>query len=265
MGKKKKKTLLQRIYKKRRLYILILIIILVIALCIWMSTKNDTSTDLGLQDASNYSEETTNQVVVETVSTEPEVNLIDGQTLIENGDGYTTTFTISNTEYPKTYIEYKQNLGSWAESSYWGGTMTENGCGITSISIIASGYGSEYTPEYFRSKYYPHLEAEDIVYAINLLGIECTEFYFDSSVINTKYISNWLETGRPILVCLDSSEENIWTEASHYMVLLDINENGEIYVSNPNGLDGTEKASGWYEPSEVIPYIVKVLFIESYQ
>lgn len=155
-------------------------------------------------------------------------------------------------------------MGSWAESNYWGGTMTDNGCGITAISIIASGYGSKYTPEYFRNKYYPHLDATKIEKAINSLGIKCTEFYFDSSRINTKYLSDWLKTGRPILVCLDSTKKNIWTEASHYMAILDINENGEFYISNPNGLDESKKASNWYSPSEIIPYIAKALFIESY-
>ena len=40
-----------------------------------------------------------------------------------------------------------------------------------------------------------------------------------------------------------SEEENNWTTSSHYMVLLDINKDGFVYVSNPNGLDGEEKSS----------------------
>lgn len=258
---KKKKSLLHKIYKKRRLYILIILIAVVIGLCIWISPeKQSTSAETKI---SQYTESNKNTSTMNEPK-EPISNII-GQTIIKNSDGYTTTFTISNTEYPKTYIEYKQNLGSWSENSYWGGTMTDNGCGITAISIIASGYGSSLTPEDLRDKYYPHLDATKIEYAINSFGIECTEFYFDSSRINTKYISDWLKTSRPVLICLDSSKKNIWTEASHYMAILDINENGEFYISNPNGLDETEKASGWYDPSEVIPYVAKVLFIESYK
>lgn len=263
MGKKKK-SLLQRIYKKRRLYILIILIILVIALCIWISPEKTLETGSEAQ-TTTYSGETVNTELTNQINEEPENSTVLGQTLIPNVDGYTTTFSISNTEYPKTYIEYKQNLGSWAENDYWGGTMTENGCGITAISIIASGYGSSYTPEDLREKYYPHLDSTEIQHSINSLGIECTEFYFDSSRLNTKYISDWLRTGRPVLVCLDSENENIWTEASHYMVFLDINENGEFYISNPNGLDGTVEASGWFDPSEVLPHVAKALFIESYQ
>ena len=264
--KKKKKSLLQRIYKKRRLYILILIIVAIVFLCVWISPEK-TSTESATQ-TTEYSGELENNSetkIAPEPEQEPERELQLGQSLVQNADGYTTTFSTVNTQYPKTYIEYKQNLGSWAEKDYWGGTMTENGCGITAISIIASGYGSSYTPEDLREKYYPHLDSTDIEYSINSLGIECTEFYFDTSVINTKYISDWLKTGRPILICLDSENENIWTEASHYMVLLNINENGQFYISNPNGLDGTVEASGWFEPSEVLPHVAKALFIESYE
>ena len=48
------------------------------------------------------------------------------------------------------------------------------------------------------------------------------------------------------------------------MVLLEADDNGYIYLSNPNGEDGTENASGWYSPNEILPYVVKALFIESY-
>ena len=65
-------------------------------------------------------------------------------------DGYFTTFTTVN-NHKKTYKEY------------WGDTMAENGCGITVMSIILSGYGKDYTPEDLREKYYP----------FSLYGITC--------------------------------------------------------------------------------------------
>lgn len=212
-----------------------------------------------------------------TVQTSPKVLMSDnkenleleekilGQKKIEDADGYTTEFTTLNKNNSKTYKEYKQNgNSSWSQNPYWGGTMEENGCGITSIAIIASGYNLEVTPENLRQQYYPHLDTENISQALQALNINCTDFYFHSSYISNKYITEWLETGRPILICVDNKKENVWTKASHYMVLLDVDKNGLIYVSNPNGEEETEKESGWYEPDEVIPYIVKALFIESY-
>lgn len=66
-------------------------------------------------------------------------NSIEGQNSVEKQDGYNTTFTTLNTKYKKTYKEYKQNMdSSWSDNSYWGGTMRENGCGITSMAIVAS-------------------------------------------------------------------------------------------------------------------------------
>ena len=63
-----------------------------------------------------------------------------GQEKVKNKDGYYTTFTTTST-YQKTYIEYKQNgNSSWKNHSYWGGTMEENGCGITAIATLLSGY-----------------------------------------------------------------------------------------------------------------------------
>ncbi len=59
-----------------------------------------------------------------------------GQKTVLGKDGYYTTFT---TEDGKTYKEYKQNGdSSWAERYYWGGTMAENGCGITCIATLTS-------------------------------------------------------------------------------------------------------------------------------
>lgn len=41
-----------------------------------------------------------------------------GQEKVNNKDGYFTIFTTEE-EYTKTYIEYKQNTGSWSNNKYW--------------------------------------------------------------------------------------------------------------------------------------------------
>lgn len=179
-------------------------------------------------------------------------------------DGYTSTFTTIS-EHQKKYKEYKQNQNSpWANKSYWGGTMSENGCGITSLSIISSGYNINLTPEDFRKKYAPHLKGEDMPIAIRHLGIKCTDFYFSNIYFSEKHITEHLSSNRPILICVDNSKKNKWTTASHYMVLLAVSENNLIYVSNPNGEESSDKSSGWYNPNEILPFIAKALFIESY-
>lgn len=187
------------------------------------------------------------------------INIV-GQKKISNFDGYTTKFTTLNNK--RTYIEYKQNQNAtWSEKSYWGGTMRENGCGITSLAIICSGYKLNVTPEYFRKKYYPHLASTEIQNSLINLGINCSEFYFDSKHINLEIISKHLKSNSPVLIAVNSNKANKWTKASHYMVLLDIDSKGNFYLSNPNGQDGTKTASNWYNPDEIIPYVAKIMFI----
>lgn len=185
-----------------------------------------------------------------------------GQEKISNKDGYFTTFT---TDTKKTYIEYKQNGdSSWSKNSYWGGTMEDNGCGITSLAIILSGYNKNYTPEDLRKKYYPKLNYDNLSKELNSFGIKNSDFYYDSINRSKKSIKNHLESGRPIIICVwEDNGKNRWTTKSHYMVLLATDSNNMVYVSNPNGLKNDSKSSGWYEFDEVLPYIAKILYIES--
>lgn len=238
-------------YKKKK--ILLLIILISIASCFFIKIfKNDTDKKIDLNDIIPIRKLTISKN-------------IKGQTKVSNSDGYTTKFTTLNLNHKKTYIEYKQNqYASWENKSYWGGTMAENGCGITSLAIICSGYKLNLTPEYFRKEYYPHLDSTKIQDTLINLGIECSEFYFESRYINKQKISEHLQTNRPVLIALNNKKQNKWTKASHYMVLLDIDSDGNFYLSNPNGIDGTKTSSNWYNPNEIIPYVAKIMFIESY-
>lgn len=109
--------------------------------------------------------------------------------------------------------------------------------------LLQVGYGLDITPDDLRKEYYPHLEGDDMPKALKKMGFKCTDFYYHGSYLNKKYITDWLKTNRPIIICVGSKDDNKWTSSSHYMVLLDINDEGLIYISNPNGLDGEERAS----------------------
>lgn len=189
----------------------------------------------------------------------------NGQKKVYFHDGYFTVFETED-NYKKTYKEYKQNGdSSWSDNSYWGGTMSENGCGITSLSIILSGYGKDYTPEDLRQKYYPVLDSANMSRELSSYGISNSDFYYDSSHMSGSSIENHLLTNRPVLICIwDKHGDNRWTNASHYMVLLAADGNGMIYVSNPNGLKNDSKSSGWYDINEITPYIAKVMYINEY-
>ena len=183
-----------------------------------------------------------------------------GQEKVKNKDGYFTTFTTED-NYKKTYIEYKQNgNSSWSNKEYWGGTMAKNGCGITVMSIILSGYGKDYTPEDLREMYYPVMDYEKLSSELSsTFGIKNSDFYYDSEHLSDESIIKHLQTNRPIIICVwNNPTNNRWTTASHYMVLLAADNNNMVYVSNPNGLENDSKSSGWYNIDEIKPYIATI-------
>ena len=191
-----------------------------------------------------------------------------GQQDVSKKDGYFTTFTTEEGKNKKVYKEYKQNgNASWSNKSYWGGTMAENGCGITAIATILSGYNKKVTPENLRLKYYPVLDNTCISKELsNTYGIKNSDFFYDKIHLSNKNILEHLKSNRPILICVwNKPTNNRWTTASHYMALLATDGSGMVYVSNPNGLENTSKSSGWYDIDEITPYLAKVLYIESYK
>lgn len=185
-----------------------------------------------------------------------------GQEKAKHKDGYFTTFKTTN---QMVYKEYKQNgNSSWSNLSYWDNTMATDGCGITALSIILSGYGKNITPEDLRERYYPVLRGDNISHELTYtFGIANSDFFYDSTHLSTSYIEDYLKTNKPILICVwNKPTNNRWTTASHYMVLLATDGHGMVYVSNPNGLENTSKSSGWYPISEITPYLAKALFVE---
>ena len=163
-----------------------------------------------------------------------------GQEKTQNTDGYFSTFT-TNENYKKTYIEYKQNGNSpWSNNKYWGGTMAENGCGITALAIILSGYNKQYTPEDLRQKYYPKLEYNSLSKELsNTFDIKNTDFYYDKAHFSQQKLQE-------------------------HLVLLAADDKDMVYVSNPNGGKNDNNSSGWYKFKEITPYIAKALYIKSY-
>lgn len=145
-----------------------------------------------------------------------------GMQEVKDKDGYFSTFTTEE-KNKKVYKEYKQNgYSSWSNLEYWGGTMTDNGCGITAIATILSGYNKNYTPGELRKKYYPVLDNEKISKELSsTFGITNSDFFYDSEHLSNTYIEKHLKSNRPILICVwNKPKNNRWTTSSHYMVLL---------------------------------------------
>lgn len=169
-----------------------------------------------------------------------------GQSYVPDGNGYSTTFTTAN---GKTYKEYKQNGDSpWAERYYWGGTMAENGCGITCLATLASGYGMKDTPEDLRKKYTSnetsHLAGERMSGELEkYFHLVNSDFLYADTYFQKDYIFDWLKEDKPILICVWDKPNSKWTTSSHYMLLLATDNISKVYVSNPNGELGGTKMS----------------------
>lgn len=250
---KNKKETRKKHFNKKRVFLLLLFTI-----CIFYIVKNPPTFMINkLFSSSRYP-------IIKQDQNENYDGL--GQQKVSKQDGYFTTFTTAEKQ-KKTYKEFKQNgSSSWSQHAYWDATMSESGCGITSMSIILSGYDKKETPETLRKKYYPVLDGSKISQELSsTFGLKNSDFYYDSTHLSKASMEKHLKTNRPILVCVwNKPEENRWTSASHYMVLLACDGKGKVYISNPNGLENDSKSSGWYNFSELTPYLAKALYIESY-
>lgn len=228
MKKKKRKLNIKRII----LLLLIIILVIYFYLRFFASNIDNISSSL-LNNISKI----TNNSNYKTIKQDTNSNYSgNGQEKIKNKDGYFTTFTTID-NHKKTYKEYKQNgNSSWSEKEYWGGTMAENGCGITAIATILSGYEKNYTPEDLRKKYYPVIDHNRISEELSkTFGIKNSDFYYDSVHLSKDKLKSHLETNRPILICVwNKPNENRWTTSSHYMVLLATDGKDMVYISNPN-------------------------------
>lgn len=212
------------------------ILLFVILLGIYLSFKNISPADI-TYNLNRWISKVTSSAEYTIIKQDENKNYPGaGQEKVNNKDGYFTTFTTIET-HKKTYIEYKQNTdSSWSQHPYWGGTMAENGCGITAIATILSGYNKPYTPEDLRQKYYPVLDHDSLPEELsNIFHIENTGFYYDSEHLSTEKLQEHLQTNRPILICVwTQPHTNRWTTSSHYMALLAADDKDMVYVSNPN-------------------------------
>ena len=257
------KRINKRKLNKKRIIVLVLFIILISYLYYNFLTNNFIFSTIGQNlDIFNFS---SGYKVIKQDTNKNYSGI--GQEKVKNKDGYFTSFTTED-NYKKTYIEYKQNgNSSWSNKEYWGGTMAENGCGITVMSIILSGYGKDYTPEDLREMYYPVMDYDKFSHELSsTFGLKNSDFYYDSVHLSDESIIEHLQSNRPVVVCVwNSPTDNRWTTASHYMVLLAADSNNMVYVSNPNGLENDSKSSGWYDIDEITPYLAKAIYIEDYK
>ena len=156
-----------------------------------------------------------------------------------SGDGYSQEY-ISSAGI--TYKHYKQYEGSYAENSYWDGTIHSSGCGPTSIAILASGLtNSNYTPGDIAANM-SYTSYETLKQEMEVLGMSAEVIQNPSA----ETIQDNLKNGKVMLVSVNNN--TIFTNNSHIMALVDINSSGQVYICNP----GSGSLYGWYDVEEIM-------------
>lgn len=154
------------------------------------------------------------------------------------GDGYKTTFSVGT----RVYKNFKQSDGSWKNTYVrgWesGSNMANSGCGLTSIAVIATGYGLNVTPgdvaALVNGGQYSYGQLEQIL--SHYIGKSCNWQY---SNINENII-NQLKAGKPTMV------HTTYYSSGHFLCVLAISDDGsQVYVSDVGGYYEGRNRNGW--------------------
>lgn len=169
-----------------------------------------------------------------------------GSSSATSGDGYTQVYRVGD----KTYKEFKQGQGTYAHSvKYSEGDIASSGCGPTSATIVASGYGKDFNPgtlvEAARQKYgVSNFKASPDATGkmLTTAGLAYTQVWS----ISAEQLKSHLGSGRPIVMSVSNACGGLFTNASHYIAILDV-KGEQAYVSNPS-----RKATGWIDISKIV-------------
>ena len=184
----------------------------------------------------------------QTVSSTP---VGDGTVVSQTGDGYSQVYKSS---YGKTYKEFKQNgPSSYRDKPYGDDTIAAQGCSITSIAIVLSGYGYNYTPATWSGTSLVSIygETNKVVPSINH-----TNSVSGATSENKAAIQKHLKTGNPVIIHVLSKSP--FTANQHWMALLDISSDGsQVYLSNPN-ITGV---NGWVNIDTVLTDLMTYILV----
>lgn len=172
---------------------------------------------------------------------------------VNTQEGYRGTFTDSKN---RTYKEYKQGYEPWKSVKYGGGDIWGKGCGPVSLAIIANGYGINETAATIAEYMVGNTSAEKLKDAlINFLHLSATVHLGK----NKEKLKENLLAGRPVVLSVENSPTNMFTNNSHIMAGLSINDKDEVWVSNPN----SGKANGWIDIDTVVKHLSYIITIDS--
>lgn len=214
------------------------------------TTSMQNIVELEDQSTSNYIrynrttyDEITNKSITYVSTTSSNSGSIGSGTAAD-GDGYEQEYTRNG----RTYREYKQSRGSYRSELYSEGTMASSGCGPTAVAIVASGYVDGYSPlDVANSMGGAHnggTTVSNMSEAFNKMGID------NKMVIpinNKNQILDELKQGKTMVLSVNNNLNGLLAVNTHIIAVLDVDDNNNVYVSNPN----PNKATGWISIDDV--------------
>lgn len=146
-----------------------------------------------------------------------------------------------------TYTHYYQVRGDYKDRyiSFWGKTIRQVGCGMTSCSILLSGYGVNLNPGQILDECSGSFGISSTLTRHGVSG----RWY--SGKTQTEYINiiqQALSEGKPAMVFVKPIATHFWTSYQHYMVVVGQDEN-YLWVCDPAHTDDahqmyTQKVQG---------------------
>ncbi len=185
--------------------------------------------------------------IIDLYEKQEQVKIPDNINAGEEGNGnfdsgYPDTYTSAKSG--RTFKNWKQNLGPYQDKAAWDKTVKKLGCGMTSVAIIASGWGSDYTPGSFSQ--YNFGITNGISSASNSqLSVQMVGSYYPYIQLpetEKQKIINHLASGKVAIIFCAKDLGSEFATWQHFMAILDINGDlNKVYLSNP--YNGSE--TGW--------------------
>ncbi|MEI3395626.1 MAG: phage tail tip lysozyme [Clostridia bacterium] len=172
-----------------------------------------------------------------------------GSSTSAEGDGYTQIYTASS---GKQYREYKQYEGSYKDTLYmpYGEPISSIGCSLTAIAISLTGYGVDVNPGDLAGHNYLSQHFEDY-------GVSCSR-----GSATADNITDHLNEGKPVVVEISGTlvtAEGTKYYGQHFIALIDINSDGDVYVSDP----GSTVSNGWAKVNDIVNISKSALYAEN--
>ena len=182
-----------------------------------------------------------------------------------SGNGYIGTY---KNKSGRTFRNYKQNEGSYANSKWCGDSIVRNdGCSLIAVTIVLSGYrNSEIDPLALANQYAVRGMGMNIDGALSGNNLSYTRFP-DSNSTNVEFstqqkqqIKDHLKTGGVAIIKV--VPPSTFTDSTHFMTLLDYNEAEDtIYLSNPYHGGNRYGETGFLAADKVLKGCVRCYYI----